>query len=219
MSANCPKCGKAITRADVRCPQCGVMLQWVKKGERTKAEPPPAEEERRFCTQCGGKLEAGQKFCPACGAPVRGSPVVKPPIGSGARGGGLAASPGRYEKPGLFSCYGRARRTEYWLVWIGLEALFLLIVGMMILHDSFGPLPIIGCCIVVGLGAPVNIRRCHDIGWSGVLIVVFCFVNLIPFVGWLASLIFDIILAFCDGQPCPNQYGPDPKGRNYFRQW
>jgi uncharacterized membrane protein YhaH (DUF805 family) len=63
----------------------------------------------------------------------------------------------------------------------------------------------------------VQVRRCHDLGWSGTRIVVVDLIGLIPVVGWIVTLVFAILLGFADGQPCTNRYGPDPKGRNFAR--
>ena len=55
----------------------------------------------------------------------------------------------------------------------------------------------------------VQVRRCHDLGWSGWILLV----ELVPYVGWVATMLFFCAFAFVDGQPGPNRFGPDPKGR------
>jgi uncharacterized membrane protein YhaH (DUF805 family) len=53
-------------------------------------------------------------------------------------------------------------------------------------------------------GLAVSVRRLHDSGKSGWLILI-C---LVPFVGGLIVL----ILMLLDSQPGANEYGPNPKG-------
>jgi uncharacterized membrane protein YhaH (DUF805 family) len=49
----------------------------------------------------------------------------------------------------------------------------------------------------------VQVRRLHDIGWSGWLVLL----NFVPF----ANIVILLILLFKEGQPGANQYGPNPK--------
>lgn len=90
---------------------------------------------------------------------------------------------------------GRARRSEYWYF-----ALFAFLINFAI-GFIFGYLgmPIIGTILGLVLIIPniaAAIRRMHDVGKSG----WYC---LIP--------IYNLILAFTEGEKGPNQYGPDPK--------
>lgn len=98
MSTKCPKCGREITREDSQCPQCGVLLKWVKKSEQKRQdgekEADKKEADVRFCPHCGGKLEAGQKFCPECGTPVGGRKAGPPPV----RAAGRAADARKYDE-------------------------------------------------------------------------------------------------------------------------
>lgn len=52
----------------------------------------------------------------------------------------------------------------------------------------------------------LSVRRLHDVGKSG----GWWFINLIPVIGSFCFL----SMMLKDGQPGPNQWGPDPKGRN-----
>ena len=97
---------------------------------------------------------------------------------------------------------GRARRQEYWmfvlfnfLIGIGLG-----VVGFM-LH--FSALSGIYGLVVIIPSIAVSVRRLHDTGKSGLMLLV----ALIPIIGaiWL------LILFFTEGMRGPNQYGPDPK--------
>lgn len=111
------------------------------------------------------------------------------------------------KKYAVFS--GRARRKEYWMF-----ALFNLIFGLvaMVLDNilgidmegiGYGPL-----YIIYGLGTlipsiAVGVRRLHDVGKSGWMLLI----ALIPIIGaiWL------LVLFLTDSKPGPNEYGPNPK--------
>ena len=132
--------------------------------------------------------------------------------------------------PGVFSFSGRARRSTYW------GTIILLVIMAVILGEICGGIAgrafsysieagldklggmivpvLISFVVLVLCGWAVQVRRCHDLGWSGWLVFVMFAVSFIPFVGWIGSLIFIICLGVMDGQPFTNQYGPDPKGRN-----
>lgn len=102
---------------------------------------------------------------------------------------------------------GRARRKEYWffvlfyiLIAIGLGFIDS-VLGLG--SEEFGLLSgLFGLAMILpALG--VAVRRMHDTGRSGWWVLV----SLIPFVGWLIFIWF----ATRDGEPGPNDYGPDPK--------
>ena len=77
------------------------------------------------------------------------------------------------------------------------------IIGTSFGHMGYGIIYVLYCLAVFLPGLAVEIRRLHDVGKSGWMILI----ALIPFVGaiWLLVL-------FClDSQPGENQYGPNPK--------
>lgn len=104
---------------------------------------------------------------------------------------------------------GRARRKEYWMF-----ALFNMIFGVVamsldnILSLKLGSLPygvfyILYFLAVLIPGLAVCVRRLHDVGKSGWMILIV----LIPIVGaiWL------LVLMVTDSNPGENQYGSNPK--------
>ncbi|TDI63856.1 MAG: DUF805 domain-containing protein [Bacteroidetes bacterium] len=103
----------------------------------------------------------------------------------------------------------RARRKEYWMF-----VLFNLIFSViaMILDNVFGiamegigygPLYGIYLLAIILPSLAVAVRRLHDIGKSGWMILI----TLIPLIGgiWL------LVLLATDSNPGDNQYGPNPK--------
>jgi uncharacterized membrane protein YhaH (DUF805 family) len=104
---------------------------------------------------------------------------------------------------------GRARRKEYWI--------FSLIHGLIIfafryphfLTSTIDPeshIGQIGLLYTFGTFIPlvaVSVRRLHDTNRSG----WWCFLILIPFIGFIPGLIF----LTEDSQPGGNRYGPNPK--------
>lgn len=93
---------------------------------------------------------------------------------------------------------GRARRKEYWFF-------FLFNITISIVLELVG---IMALQLVYGLGVlipsiAVSVRRLHDIGKSGWLLLI----GLIPLIGFIVLIVF----AVKDSQPGDNEYGPNPK--------
>jgi uncharacterized membrane protein YhaH (DUF805 family) len=93
---------------------------------------------------------------------------------------------------------GRARRKEYWMF-----VLINLIVGLVLNYVSAFLYGIYSLAVLVPSIA-VGVRRLHDIGKTGWLLLI----AIIPVLGWILLLVW---LAK-DSQPGNNQYGENPKG-------
>lgn len=104
---------------------------------------------------------------------------------------------------------GRARRKEYWM--FALFNFIFLIVAMMldnVFGLTVGKLPygvfyFLYAIAVLIPGLAVAVRRLHDVGKSGWMILI----ALIPLIGaiWL------LVLMVTDSNPGINQYGSNPK--------
>ena len=128
---------------------------------------------------------------------------------------------------------GRSRRMEFWMF-----QLFNLIVTAVLCIPIFASLPwealsnpeaispdaAPGPLLWVGLGLlvlwalavlipsiAVTVRRLHDRDMSGWWYLGFIVAQLIPFVGWIASIAFLVIMVL-PGTPGENRFGPDPLG-------
>jgi uncharacterized membrane protein YhaH (DUF805 family) len=116
---------------------------------------------------------------------------------------------------------GRSRRTEYWMfVLINfLVIIALAIVGALGLafmgHSSgigavlFVPLGLYVLAMIIP-GLAVSVRRLHDSGKSGWLLLLLTVLGVIPLIGFIASVV-QIVLMCQDSNPGMNQYGPNPK--------
>ena len=100
---------------------------------------------------------------------------------------------------------GRARRAEYWYFFL---FNFIVSVGLTIVNGILGDtkniLGILYSLVVFIPSLAVSVRRMHDVGKSGWILLV----SLIPLIGW----IWVLVLAVTDSQAGENQYGPNPKG-------
>ena len=114
---------------------------------------------------------------------------------------------------------GRARRQEYWMFTL---INFVITFGIMIVIGGIAMATqsralLIVAAVVLGLyglavmvpSLAVTTRRLHDTdrsGWWQLLNLL----GIIPVIGWIGSI---VVLVFCalEGNPGPNQYGPDPK--------
>ena len=97
---------------------------------------------------------------------------------------------------------GRASRQEYWMFFLFNMIFAIVIIGIDIIL-GLGFLNVIYSLVVMIPGMAVNIRRLHDIGKSGWMVLIV----LIPCIGafWL------IYLMVQDSSPLDNEYGPSPK--------
>ena len=114
---------------------------------------------------------------------------------------------------------GRARRKEFWMfVLFNMIFAILAMVIDNVLGTTFnimegqalpyGYIYLLYVLFIFIPGLAVEVRRLHDIGKSGWMILI----ALIPIVGaiWL------IVLFVTEGNHGENQYGPDPKGEEFF---
>ena len=104
---------------------------------------------------------------------------------------------------------GRARRTEYWM-FVLFNVIFTVaamildnVLGLTIGDLPYGALYCLYVLVVFLPGLAVGVRRLHDIGKSGWMMLV----ALIPIVGgiWL------LVLLATEGNPSANEYGANPK--------
>ncbi len=168
---------------------------------------------------CGYELEPDDIFCPSCGARV------------------VEATTDWW----MFS--GRATRKEYWNK---ILKIFLINIGFLVCLGIFvvcGGDPDDSETIIIGVMGfisniallPVSVRRLHDLGDSGWLLVVSpCFLILgvvltsIPMwfllwcslVAYFASFSFSLklsmLMGFKRGTSGPNKYGLDPRSKRYY---
>ncbi|MEL6541766.1 MAG: DUF805 domain-containing protein [Pseudomonadota bacterium] len=139
-----------------------------------------------------------------------------------------------------FDFEGRSRRMEFWMFALMNTAIALVLAGPMIfsvISAAMDPAVLNGGDDAldeamyqsligfggVGLGLygiyalavlipniAVTVRRLHDRNMSGWWYLGFIIAGMLPFVGFLASLAFIVIL-FLPGNDGPNRFGPDPK--------
>ncbi|NXY95183.1 DUF805 domain-containing protein [Streptomyces sp. BR123] len=105
------------------------------------------------------------------------------------------------KKYAVFS--GRARRQEFWMFFLLNMAVAIVVA---IVDAVIGANMVLYGIYVVAIIVPtlaLSVRRLHDLGKSG----WWYFICLVPLIGsiWL------LVLFATEGQPQPNQYGPNPK--------
>lgn len=120
----------------------------------------------------------------------------------------------------VFSKYavfqGRARRAEYWKFFL-FNTLLTAVLGALAAFLSVNTPEAAGvvgvimslyslACLLPGLA--LCCRRMHDVNKPGAYILF----GLLPVIGTILLIVW----AIQDGDPGPNRYGPDPKGRNVY---
>jgi uncharacterized membrane protein YhaH (DUF805 family) len=129
---------------------------------------------------------------------------------------------------------GRSARTEYWLFQLLNFIVWMIAIGVLFSGLDFslgleealaaavgGASFIVGVTIIVfwllvGLvpGLAVTVRRLHDRNMSGWWYPGLTLLGMLPFVGWVASIAFFVVLCL-DGTAGENRFGEDPKGRGW----
>ncbi len=104
---------------------------------------------------------------------------------------------------------GRARRTEFWMFYlINLGIQLLAALMDYLLGTTLGEMPYGVIYLLYGLAVfvpslAVSVRRMHDIGRSGLTLLL----GIVPVIGAVLLLLF----ALNDSQPGENKWGPNPK--------
>lgn len=104
---------------------------------------------------------------------------------------------------------GRARRTEFWMFYlINLGIQLLAVLMDMLLGTTIGVMPygVIYLLYSLAVFVPslaVSVRRMHDIGRSGLTLLLV----IVPVIGAVLLILF----ALNDSQPGENKWGPNPK--------
>ena len=112
------------------------------------------------------------------------------------------------KKYAVFS--GRARRKEYWMFALFNFIFFIVtiildnILGTAIEDVGYGLFYFLYAFAVLIPGLAVSVRRLHDVGKSGWMILIL----LIPIIG----VIWLLVLMAVNSKPGENQYGPNPTG-------
>lgn len=101
---------------------------------------------------------------------------------------------------------GRARRREFWL-YVAANAIISIVLNVLGQVSSlFSIVALLYGLAVIVPGIAVGVRRLHDIGKPGILLLV----GLIPCVGFILLIVW----AAQDSQRGSNQYGPSEKYPN-----
>jgi uncharacterized membrane protein YhaH (DUF805 family) len=110
---------------------------------------------------------------------------------------------------------GRARRKEYWMfaLFSSLISIALTVLDNILGFASDGETGILSGIYSLAVfipGIAVAVRRLHDVGKSGWMLLLV----LLPIIGW----IWLFVLYVTEGQVGDNEYGPDPKGSSEFKE-
>jgi uncharacterized membrane protein YhaH (DUF805 family) len=113
---------------------------------------------------------------------------------------------------------GRSRRKEYWMfaLFNFLAAILLCAAGGagIAMSRNYGAVLLIptGLYILATVipSVAVTVRRFHDTGKSGWMLLLFMVLGIIPLVGLVTSVI-QLVFLCRDSDPGVNQYGPNPK--------
>jgi uncharacterized membrane protein YhaH (DUF805 family) len=99
---------------------------------------------------------------------------------------------------------GRSRRKEYWMFsLLNLGIMFVCAMFSAGKSSTAAVMLVLYLLLVVVPYLALSVRRLHDVGVSGWLLLV----GIIPYVGGLALFVLTII----PGKRGDNKYGPDPK--------
>ncbi len=132
-----------------------------------------------------------------------------------------------------FEFTGRSRRMEFWMFALLNLIVYAIIMILMFgtgggleqfaaidpddtiglystMFSGFGLLFVIWGLAVFIPSIAVSVRRLHDRDMSGWWYLGFMVASLIPFVGFIASIAYLVVMAL-PGTPGPNRFGPDPK--------
>lgn len=191
---NCPKCGHEQAKA-VECEACGIIIDKFLARQAELGDSAPAPTASQATT------------APPASTPISATPYAPPTAN-------VAEALPEFAELKPFGIEGRIGRLRY-LAWsLAMTAVAMVIVGigmagifalgsdtslLTIVGGLLGALAVIAMVVV---GIQIGVKRLHDIGWSGWLLLV----SLIPAVG----SVFSIIMVVVPGSTGANRFGPPP---------
>lgn len=104
---------------------------------------------------------------------------------------------------------GRARRKEFWMfvlfnfIFSIVTSIIDYLIGTTNILGNYGLFNLIYALAVLIPGIAVSVRRLHDVGKSGVMILL----AFLPIIGWIWLFVLDVT----DSQLGTNKWGPNPK--------
>ena len=106
-----------------------------------------------------------------------------------------------------YCCFtGRARRSEYWWFFLFVIVMDLLLIRINNHSNSMSMFVLLVHLALFLPSLGVTVRRFHDVGYSGLLLLLF----LIPIVNF-GFLVVAFVFCVTDSQSFTNKYGPSPK--------
>ncbi|MBT6076061.1 MAG: DUF805 domain-containing protein [Euryarchaeota archaeon] len=101
---------------------------------------------------------------------------------------------------------GRSSRSEYWFLY--LFGMVFQIGGfvLMMVHEIFGFVLLIGLLMLIIPFISVSVRRLHDVGQSGWMLLI----GVIPIVNFIGSFVLLYWFIFGAGEEQENRFGPVP---------
>jgi uncharacterized membrane protein YhaH (DUF805 family) len=190
---NCPKCAHPQAKAPI-CEACGIVIEkFLARQAELAASTPTAN------------------IAAATLAPTdnQGSATPYAPPTSN-----VAELLPEFAELKLFGVDGRIGRLRYlaWSLAMTVAAMLIAGIGMLVAYGLSGMTSLLaiagGLVAVVAfiamavIGIQIGVKRLHDIGWSGWLLLV----NLVPVVG----SVFAIIMLVVPGSAGANRFGPPP---------
>jgi uncharacterized membrane protein YhaH (DUF805 family) len=188
----CPKCAHPQTKAAM-CEACGIVIDKFLARQAELAASAPATVTAPSNTS----------------SPISATPYAPPTAN-------VAEALPEFAELKPFGITGRLGRLRY-LAWsLAITASALIVTGLAFgvsaalgMNGGASLLTILGgllgCVAIVAMmvfGIQIGVRRLHDIGWSGWLLLV----NLVPVVG----SVFSIIMLVVPGSAGVNRFGPPP---------
>jgi uncharacterized membrane protein YhaH (DUF805 family) len=191
---SCPKCGHEQAKA-VECEACGIIIDKFLARQAELGDSAPAPTASQATTAAPAST------------PISATPYAPPTAN-------VAEALPEFAELKPFGIEGRIGRLRY-LAWsLAMTAVAMVIVGigmagifalgsdtslLTIVGGLLGALAVIAMVVV---GIQIGVKRLHDIGWSGWLLLV----SLIPAVG----SVFSIIMVVVPGSTGANRFGPPP---------
>lgn len=102
---------------------------------------------------------------------------------------------------------GRARRSEYWFYTLGAIIVYVIAYALSLAIHTMIPYLLVALALLLP-GLSVAVRRLHDTGKSGWLVLI----SVIPLIGAIVLIVFLV----ADSEPGTNAYGPSPKSGTEF---